>query len=134
MDKTPATVNFQSDSLSVYIRQPQTKFRADWIYLFPESASDLVCQYPNTVRSTLLDILVLGYTTREGLIAMPLASLLGWGMSRARRYDAIKTLKQAHLVRDGEGGIVYLSPSLAYRGRAENFSKAAEKWLKLGGE
>ncbi len=134
MDKLSSNVSFQSDSLSVYVRQPQVKFRADWLYFFPQSVNELINQLANSARATLLDITVLGHTTRWGLIVIPVSALLGWGMSRSARYNALQALKQKGVVSLEEKGMVYLSPTLVYRGRAENYTKAIEAWMRLGGE
>jgi len=127
-------VTFQSNSLSVYVRQPQAKFRVEWIYFFPEQVTDLVEELPNSARATLLDIIALGHTTNSGLIGIPAPALLAWGMSRTRRYDALSALEEKGLVNRQEKGMVYLSPTLVYRGRVENYAKAVEAWMKLGGE
>lgn len=134
MDKTSKNVSFQSDSLSVYVRQPQVKLRADWLYFFPQPLSDLLTRLPNSARATLLDIAVLGHTTPSGVIAMPVPALLGWGLSRTKRYDSLQALEQNALLKRKEKGMIYLSPALMYRGRAENYTKAIETWMRLGGE
>ena len=134
MDKLSGNVNFHSQNLSVYVRQPQTKFRSDWLYLFPDAVVDLIDELPNSARATLVDIIALGHTTKEGMIGIPIPALLAWGMSRTRRYDSLQVLEKKGLVNHKEKGMVYLSPAFIYRGRAENYSKAVEAWMKLGGE
>jgi hypothetical protein len=65
---------------------------------------------------------------------MPVPALLGWGLSRTKRYDSLQALEQNALLRRKEKGMIYLSPALMYRGRAENYTKAFETWMRLGGE
>jgi hypothetical protein len=134
LDRPTNNVSFKSDNLSVYVRQPQVKFKTDWLYFFTEPLADLVDQLPNSARATLLDIVVLGHTTKWGLIGIPTPALLAWGMSRTRRYDALQILEEKGLLNNKQKGMVYLAPNLVYRGRADNYGKAVETWMKLGGE
>jgi sugar-specific transcriptional regulator TrmB len=68
------------------------------------------------------------------MIAIPIPALLAWGMSRTRRYDSLQVLEKKGLVNHKEKGMVYINPNLVYRGRAENYSRAVEAWMRLGGE
>jgi hypothetical protein len=116
-----------SNSLRVVIVSDKVRFPGEWFCLF--CSLDAVLEVlPPSSRATLLDMLALGRSSKEGLVCVPLRSLYGYGISRANRFRALSVLEREGLISRAKDGLIYISPEVAYRGKPSRWHRALELW------
>jgi len=131
MEDGVKSLNFTSKALDVIVFESgRSKFESEWIYLFRSQLSTVLRQLPPSTRAVLLDLLVLGNISPEGLICLPFVSLTGLHIGRSSLFKAISQLEQLGLVCRANG-LIYLSPRLVYRGKVKNWSLAVQTWSSL---
>jgi hypothetical protein len=132
MDPEHNSVSFMSNSLRVVVVSDKARFPGEWFCLFC-SLDSVLESLPPSSRATLLDMIALGRSSKEGLICVPLRSLYGYGISRANRFRAISLLERDGLVARGRDGLLYISPEVVYRGKPSRWHRALELWKAITG-
>jgi hypothetical protein len=130
MDTKSSNVSFMSNSLRVVVVSDKVRFPGEWFCLFC-SLDSVLESLPPSSRATLLDMLALGRSSKEGVVCVPLRSLYGYGISRANRFRAISLLEREGLVARGRDGLIYVSPEVAYRGKPSRWYRALEFWKAI---
>jgi hypothetical protein len=128
MEDELKSLNFTSKALDVIVFESgRSKFENEWVYLFRTEALPAVKCVPPSARAVLLDLLVFGNTSSEGLVCLPLNALTGRRISRPSLFKAISALEQFNLVRRANG-LIYVSPRLVYRGTVRRWQLALQTW------
>jgi len=130
MDAERKNVSFMSNSLRVVVVSDKVRFPGEWFCLFC-SLDSLLESLPPSSRATLLDMLALGRSSKEGLVCVPLRALYGYGISRANRFRAISLLEREGIVARARDGLIYISPEVAYRGKPSRWHRALELWRTI---
>jgi hypothetical protein len=131
MENGVKSLNFTSKALDVIVFESgRSRFHGEWVYLFRPELSPVLSHLSPYTRAALLDLLVLGNISPEGLVCLPLNALTGRRIARCTLFVAVSTLEKFNLVRRANG-LIYLSPRLVYRGKVKNWSLAAETWSNL---
>jgi hypothetical protein len=129
-DKTKS-INFTSESLGLVVFvDRQSRFKNTWLYLFRGEMRAALAFLSPLARATLLDAIILGNISPEGLICLPTQALYGLQVGRATRFRAISTLEKFNLVRRRDG-LLYVSPRLVYRGKSKDWVEALQFWFTL---
>jgi hypothetical protein len=131
MESGLKSLNFTSETLEVKVFESgRLRFDSEWVYLFRTQVSPVLVHLSPYTRAVLLDLLVLGNISPEGLVCLPLNALAGRYIARATLFAAVSTLERFNLVCRANG-LIYLSPRLVYRGRVKNWSLALQIWSKF---
>ena len=131
MENGLKSLNFTSKALDVVVFESgRSKFEDEWIYLFRSQLSSVLRHLSPYTRAILLDLLVLGSISPEGLVCLPLNALVGGRIGRSTLFSAISALEKLNLLRRANG-LIYLSPRLVYRGKVKNWSLALQTWSKF---
>ena len=131
MENGLKSLNFTSKALDVVVFEGgRSKFEDEWIYLFRSQLSPVLRQLSPYTRAILLDLLVLGSISPEGLVCLPLNALVGGQIGRSTLFSALSALEKLNLLRRANG-LIYLSPRLVYRGKVKNRSLALQTWSKF---
>jgi hypothetical protein len=112
MENDLKSLNFTSKALDVVVFESgRSKFHDEWIYLFRSQLSSVLRQLSPYTRAILLDLLVLGSISPEGLVCLPLNALVGGRIGRSTLFSSLSALEKLNLLRRANG-LIYLSPRL----------------------
>jgi len=134
METQSKSLSFTSERLDVFVLESKhSTFKQQWLFMFRSELSLTLSHLQPYARALLLDALVLGNVSPQGLICISPKALAGRQIGRSALFDGLSRLERLNLIRRADG-LIYVSPKLVYRGRSNDWPLALKFWSSLSEE